>query len=359
MKVLHINAGKMYGGIETALITFARERRSCADLRPHFAFCFDGRFSRELRATGAPVDYLGEVRIRRPFTILRARAALDRLLSQESIDVVICHTTWTEAIFGPVVRQHRIPLVFWAHGLVSGRSWLEHWARLTRPDLTICSSRTTEISVKRLYPDISIARVNYPVSPPPFGLERDLESGQVVIVQVSRMERWKGHLLHLDALARLKDVPNWACWIIGGAQNEKESAYERHLHETCRRLGLEDRVEFLGSRDDVPGLLAQADIFCHPNLGPEPFGIVVIEALYAGLPVVATDSGGAAEIVTPECGVLVPENDPEKLSQALRALVQNREMRERLSAACPVRALSICDPARQINTLHQVLQALL
>jgi glycosyltransferase involved in cell wall biosynthesis len=359
VKVLHISPGKMFGGVETALVTFARERRSCADLKPHFAACFEGRFTRELRATGVPVDYLGEVRVRNPFTVLRARAALDRLLAQESIDVVICHMAWAQAIFGPVVRDRRVPLVFWSHGFVTGRHWLERWARLTPPDVVICASAATEQTVRSMYPEAPVARVNYPVTDLSIPVVRDPDAHPTVIIQVSRMEPWKGHELHLRALSQMKHIPDWLCWIVGGAQNEEEIAYEKKLKDLSKNLGLEDRVEFSGSRDDVQELLSQSDIFCQPNTGPEPFGIVFIEALYAGLPVVSTRLGGAAEIINADCGILVDPGDPAAVAGALVRLIKDRDVRRRLAAGAPPRAKTLCDPARQIDSLRHVLQALL
>ena len=68
-------------------------------------------------------------------------------------------------------------------------------------------------------------------------------------------------------------------------------------------------MRFLGQREDVPRLMAAADVFCQPNTGPEPFGIVLVEALYAGLPVVTSGFGGAAEIVDQTCGVLTAPGD--------------------------------------------------
>ena len=65
-------------------------------------------------------------------------------------------------------------------------------------------------------------------------------------------------------------------------------------------------MRWLGQRRDVPELLAAADIYCQPNVGAEPFGIVFVEALYTGLPVVTTALGGALEIIDASCGVLVP-----------------------------------------------------
>jgi glycosyltransferase involved in cell wall biosynthesis len=359
MKVLHISAGNLFGGIETILVTLARERRLCPDLKPHFSVCFEDRFSRELRATGAPVDYVGNVRVRNPFTIFRARAAMERLLTQESIDVAICHSPWAQAVFGPVVKARQIPLVFWSHGLMSGRHWLEIWARRTPPSLILCNSRTTERNARTTLPNIPTQVIYAPVSSTTVVQVRESSgTGPVVIIQVSRMEKWKGQELLLDALSRLKDLPNWVCWIVGGAQTDHEVDYEDALHQRAAGLAVDDRVEFLGSRDDVHALLAQADIFCQPNLSPEPFGIVFIEALQAGIPVVSTHLGGAAEILNDSCSIMVPPLEPEKLSAALRSLILDSGLRLKLGLAGPARAAELCDPANQLGKLRDLLQAL-
>ena len=364
MKVLHVSAGNMYGGVEAMLVTMARARRKCPELKPHFAICFESRFSRELRVTGAPVDYLGSVKLRNPFTILRSRAALDRLLSQEKIDVVICHSPWAHAIFGPVVRSLGVPLVFWAHGFVNGRHWLEALARRITPALVICNSRATQSSVKSLFPNVPSQVVYAPVSNSAHIRARTQpeaanDGAPVVIIQVSRMEPWKGHVLLLRALERLKELPDWICWIVGGAQSDRESSYERSLQREARGLGLADRVEFFGESDDVPALLAEADIFCQPNLSPEPFGIVFIEALQAGIPVVSSSLGGAREIINSECGILVPAGEPESLANALRELIEDPLKRLKLGLAGPDRARSLCDPQGQLGKLRAVLQSLL
>jgi glycosyltransferase involved in cell wall biosynthesis len=109
----------------------------------------------------------------------------------------------------------------------------------------------------------------------------------------------------------------------------------------------------------VPNLLAAADIHCQPNSAPEPFGLAFVEALYAGLPVVTSDAGGAREIVTPECGVLVPPGDHPALREALAGLIGSRERRTALGAAGPLRARELCDPARQIAALQTALSSAL
>jgi glycosyltransferase involved in cell wall biosynthesis len=176
-----------------------------------------------------------------------------------------------------------------------------------------------------------------------------------VIIQVSRFEAWKGHLLHLNALSRLKSR-NWVCWMAGGPQNPADQRQYDEVRSTAERLGLMDRVRFLGQRSDVPQLLAGADIFCQPNQGPEPFGIVFVEALWAGRPVVTTAMGGALEILNESCGVLAEPDSPDSLAAALDRLIESQELRSRLGKAGPARARQLCDPAAQMHVLEELVR---
>ena len=103
MRVLHVSAGNLYGGVETVLVTLARCRALCPTLHHEFALCYAGRAEDELRAAGATVHRLDEVRVRWPLTIPRARRALRGLIEQRGINAVICHSAWPQAIFGPAV----------------------------------------------------------------------------------------------------------------------------------------------------------------------------------------------------------------------------------------------------------------
>ena len=366
LRVLHVSSGNLYGGVETALVNLARFRQFCPDMDPQFALSFAGRLSDELSATGVRVHQLGEVRTRKPWTIKSARTRLRELLSAEPFDIVVCHMPWPMAIFGKAVRGSKSHLAFWAHDAANGRHWLERWASRIRPDVVIGNSLFTKTTVPALFPDAPCRIVYYPVMPPrpddvnqcranirrEFGVSDDT----VVIVQVSRMEAWKGHYLHLEALSRLKDNPRWNCWMVGGAQRPKEQEYVRSLQRKAAELGIGERVRFLGQRSDVHKVLAAADVFCQPNMGPEPFGIVFIEALAAGLPVVTTDLGAAKEIIDDSCGIIVPPKDPELLARSLRLLIESRELRTQLGRGGPERALHICDPGARIPDLYEVLR---
>ena len=94
MRILFTHSGNMYGGVETMLTTFARNRELCPSTQQHFALCFEGRLRDELEECGVPVHDLGYVRIRQPLSVRRARQAFTNLLNDVSFDAVVCQSAW-------------------------------------------------------------------------------------------------------------------------------------------------------------------------------------------------------------------------------------------------------------------------
>jgi glycosyltransferase involved in cell wall biosynthesis len=110
--------------------------------------------------------------------------------------------------------------------------------------------------------------------------------------------------------------------------------------------GLFGRVELVGARADISELLARSDVFVLSSRS-EGFPVSILEAMAAGLPVVATNVGGVAEAVEDgETGLLVPAADPEALARALERLVSHADLRRRLGAAGRARALRLFDVTR-------------
>ena len=368
LRVLHVHAGNLYGGVEAMLLTQVRQRDLCPALENSFALCFAGRFSEELVAAGATVHWLGNVRVRQPFSIRRVRRNLRDLLRREVFDVVVVHSAWSRAIFGTVVRSFEIPLVFWLHDVPDAMPWPERWARWSRPpELVVCNSNYTADRLPKLYPQVQSKVVYCPVAPPAAYSSDDLKKlrdefqtpeDAVVILQISRLEPHKGQMAHLEALALLCDLPGWVCWQVGSVQKAEERQYSERIQAAAIRLGIKDRIRFLGWQTDAHKLMAASDIYCQPNLYPEPFGITFVEALYQQKPVVATLLGGPREIVDDSCGFLVSPNDALQLAKTLRKLIGNRELRTQLGAAGPQRAQTLCDPGRQMRHLHEAFLSL-
>jgi glycosyltransferase involved in cell wall biosynthesis len=127
---------------------------------------------------------------------------------------------------------------------------------------------------------------------------------------VGRFTPWKGadHFVRIAAAVR-QEVPE-AHFLVVGARLEGYPEYLGEVRALADQLGLSEHVTFAEDRLDVPELMAAMDVFVHSSLRPEPFGIVILEAMAAGRPVVAVNAGGVPEIVSrPDVGTLVPLGD--------------------------------------------------
>jgi len=357
-----VASGRLYGGIERMLATLAESTSLGGSLSFEFAVATEGRLSGELRDRGAHVHGLGDVRLSRPRSVLRARRYLRGILRERQYAAVVCHAPWSHAIFGSVVRACGIPSVLWQHDRATGAPLVERASRAIGADLVICNSQWTAETAAALQPHAP-HRVVYCAVAPERAMNNDrtdiramlgASSSDVVVLSASRLEPWKGHLDLVRALARVT-AESWTLWIAGGAQRPHERDYAAAIEAEVRRLGLENRVRVLGERRDVRRLLAGADLLAQANVGPEPFGVVFAEALLAGVPVVTTNMGGAPEIVDESCGRLVVPRDLDALATALGELISNAALRTSLGAAGFAHASARCDPAVVLPRLESAL----
>ncbi|MBB6669396.1 glycosyltransferase family 4 protein [Cohnella nanjingensis] len=148
-----------------------------------------------------------------------------------------------------------------------------------------------------------------------------------VILYSGRLVELKGVQHLLDALGKLKDKrKDWICWIVGDGDMRLE------LDLQCKVLRLEKDVVFLGKRDDVPSLMAQADIFVLPSM-IENQPLSVIEAQLAGKAIIASNVGGLPEIIKhKDTGLLVPPGDVDKLYKYLDRLLADDALRRNLGS---------------------------
>lgn len=351
--VLHVYSGNLFGGVERMLISLATQNAP----QPHFALCFEGKLSRALAAAGAPVTFLDPVRLRNPLSVIRARQALERLLRSRQFDAVVCHSIWVYSIFASVVRRSGYASILYLHDIPDPKNWFYRWAWRRPPALCIVNSRATAEPLNQLQPNVPVRVVHPLVKPPPATdpaqVQRLREQWgarpeEMVILQASRFDSWKGHRNLLQALGAMRDLPGWRCWIAGAPQRPKEEEYRRELVGLVDALELVERVRFIGHQDDMEATLAACDVYCQPNETPEPFGMVFVEAMYAGKPVVGRALGGALEIVTEDCGILCGSS-PAALSNALRRLLDDRQLRVRMSESGPTRAAALSGP-EQFNS---------
>ena len=170
--------------------------------------------------------------------------------------------------------------------------------------------------------------------------ERDEHSAPVIAL-VGRISPWKGQDIFLLAAAQVvKEFPDARFQIIG-APLFGEEAWEREVRALCTSLHLDENVEWLGFRRDVPALVAGCDLLVHASKTGEPFGQVVVEAMMAARPVVATRGGGIPEIVMDgETGLLVPMDDAPSMARAILEVLRDPQRARDMGRSGQARAHS-------------------
>lgn len=253
-------------------------------------------------------------------------------------------------------RKARRPLIWHQHDEMRLPRTLPLRARLSEGLLITLLNRyaTRVISVSRASADTLIAaggRADLPVviynglDPARYAqpvdratLRRDLglPVDAPIVGCFGRLTEWKGQSVLIEALTRL---PRAHAILVGGAIFG-ESGYEAALRAQVERLGLTQRVHFLGHREDVPALMQVVDIVVHTSTGFEPFGLVIVEGMMSERPVIATAVGGVPELIEDGVsGLLVPPREAIALANALERVLMDHDLARRLAMAGRQRAL--------------------
>jgi glycosyltransferase involved in cell wall biosynthesis len=175
--------------------------------------------------------------------------------------------------------------------------------------------------------------VPLPAEPLPKRTLAGVPLGRTVVGIVGRLQPWKGQERLLEAVTELgREGHDLHLLIVGGEAHGFSAGFERQLRSRVEALDMEDRVTMTGQVDDVTPHLAAMDVLVNAS-DHEPFGIVLLEAMAQGVPVLAVSDAGPREIVVPdESGLLVPSSSPEALAEALRPLLGDPDLRRRLGA---------------------------
>ena len=359
LRVLYVEANEdgTAGGSHQLLYDLVRNvPRDRID--PVVLFYQDNVFVERLQSVGVPVIVYDQVRTRERAAnatgrILQKRAeqlvAIGRrfrLLRREHIGLVHLNNSPTVGVddWLPAAVCAGVPCV------VNAAALLGHHRRLVQRVLSRRFARVIGISdfmagILRAqgYPERQIECVNLSVdgerlrsrvsaSRAEVRASLRIPEDRIVITMVGNVRRWKGQHILLAAVERMRpEVRSRIQVLCVGAASEADAEYFSQLHEVMRRAQLTDTVQFLGARPDVPNLLAASDIAVHASILPEPFGLVIVEAMALGVPVVAARLGAPAHIVTSPAGLLYDPESPGELADHLTRLVLDENLRKRLS----------------------------
>ena len=272
----------------------------------------------------------------RPVADARALGQLRAALKRLKPDLVSTHSSKAGVLGRLAARSLGLPVIFTAHGWAFTPGTPRRTAALYRClERSVAPLATRIITVSDFDRDLAIREgvaatdrvVTIHNGVPDIGpeLRASPTRSPVRLIMVARFEQQKDHRTLLESLAGLTDL-SWHLDLVGGGPFLPAA---RSLSE---RLGLDRRVQFWGARRDVAHRLADAQVFLLIS-NWEGFPRSVLEAMRAGLPVVASDVGGVSESVEQETtGFLVPRGDVGELRAGLRRLLTDSELRGRLGS---------------------------
>jgi len=355
-QVVYLDHTAVLSGGELAL---ARLLPALDAVDPYVILGEDGPLAERLRATGVVVEVLpmpSQAREVRRDRVRAGRLPLGPAMATAVYILRLAHrlrrlrphlvhtNSLKAAIYGGLAaRLAGVPVVWHVRDRIAGDYLPSSAARLVQtlarwlPAGVIANSQSTLDTLGPL--KCPTAVVPSPIDPTLIHRPRPPRGGQpFTAVMMGRLAPWKGQHVFLEAFAKAFPGGPERALVVGGALFG-EIDYERQLHSLAARLGLTDRVEFTGHVDDVAVELDRADVLVHASVIPEPFGLVVVEAMACGVAVVAAAAGGPSEVITDGVdGLLYPPGDYDALGAALRDLAADRDVRDRFSANGRTRA---------------------
>lgn len=326
MKVLHLMVSGRAGGIESLLRDYVEYSRH----ENIFLFAWAGGIvAEQIEASGSPVIVMDKQK-------QGTRAVCKRILElcdTERVDVIVAHHAAPMlrlAAMAAKLRSPRIKVICYAHSnafeLCDGRRKkglaLRKWIYRTtflRADAAVAISNSVKDSLVEYLglPGSRITVIYNGAILERFHRGRTEGGKTLRLIYVGRLIEEKGVQTILQALGYLRDA-DCRLTIVG------DGDYRAPLQAIAKELDIDSRVQFLGTRDDVPELLADSDVFVHLPDCAEGFGIAVVEAMASGLICVCGDRGALPEIVNDgRSGFIVEKNDPERLAQILRAIAED------------------------------------
>ena len=375
MKILYLNPAGNVGGAERVLIDLlASLRKARPDWKLEAIAAAPGALTEEIKALGVKArviefprslaklgdaaaggpagDGLGWLTLAVHFAAASPAAIayatrLRRAMTESAPDLV--HTNGFKMhVLGARATPAGIPLIWHIHDFVGVRPLM---SRLLRAYAGRCASAIAVSSSVAadaravLSGKVPIMTINNGIDLGRFtsrGPRLDLDQlaglpradeGMVRVGLLATMARWKGHEVFLRSIAAVPNGLPLRAYVIGGPQYETGGSETSiaELQRLAERLGLIDRLGFTGFIADVPPALRALDIVVHASTEPEPFGLVIAEAMACGKATIVSAAGGAAEIISDGVdGLTYRPGDAAALTRLIVLLASDRALRQKL-----------------------------
>ena len=334
---------------------------------PDFTVVFleDGPLVQEYRKAGRAVEVIEAGRLRQLSRYIATVLKLKHLIEEKRIDLVFSWMGKAHLYAGVAACWTGVRAAWYQHGNPSPTSVMDRLITLIPAAKVIACSKHTAAAQEELWPRRDTAVV-YPcvdttrfdperLPPPPKAREvLGLPPDGPLIGIVGRLQRWKGIHIFVEAMVQVLETHPGAHGVIVGGTHDLEPDYPEVVDGLIQKHRVQDRILRVGFQKNVPLWMQSMDIIVHAS-EKEPFGMVVVEAMALGKPVIVADSGGPTEIIVKGYnGMRTQPGDPETLSEAILSYVRHPT----LASSMAHKALSIADQfGPQVYTLKFLREA--
>jgi glycosyltransferase involved in cell wall biosynthesis len=342
-----------------------------SSLDAHVVLFEEGDIADTGRAAGLPLTVLPTGRLRQVRSVVHVVKSLTDFLNASDIDLVVSWMTKAHLYGGPAARRAGVPAVWYQHGVPDRFDLVTRLATLLPAEgILACSEPirnaqallTPRRPVHTVEPCVDLDRFDPALLPSPSKARRELnlpEKGPLFGI-FGRMQAWKGIHVFVEAMARVREIEPSAHGVIVGGEHPMEPGYTARIDRQIRRLELDGHVRRVGFQSNIPTWMQAMDVIVHAS-DYEPFGMVIIEAMAIGKPVIAGAEGGPATIISDGVnGLLSPYGDAVALAERMISLVRERSRADAIAAAAQQRARDFSQSAflrRFENALYAILPA--
>ena len=379
MKILFLDQSGKPGGAELCLIDIAKPYRQ-SSLVGLFA---DGSFKTLLEENQIPVNVLTRkaIQVRKESSLAQGLSSLGQLLpliatvvqTARTYDLIYANTQKALVVGALASFFSRRPLVYHLHDILSP----EHFSSTNRriavtlankfASLVIANSQASQAAFVTAGGRPEIVKIVYNGFDPTKyevkesevnSIRQKLElDGKFIVGHFSRLAPWKGQHILIEALA--KSQKQVTAILVGDALFGEQD-YVKRLHQQVSDLGLENRVKFLGFRDDIPQLMAACDLVSHTSTSAEPFGRVIVEAMLCGRPIVAAKAGGAIELIDHDInGFLTEPGNIQELAVVINTCIRDPEKIAKIAKTARQSAAERFDVAIINQQIAQLIKSVL
>lgn len=352
-RIIFINLSSNISGVEKVLLNLI-DYLVKKSIEPIVVCQNEGQFTKELRNKGISIKIISIPMIVRTYNPIKLieyliryiyfTKALLHILKRLDIDIIHCNFVVTALYSLITAKLTKTPIILHMHQILKNRLLNKIIIRIvaTYVDKIICVSYAVKNNLVQfgvsnnkcvvIYNSIYNEASGKKIKPYGFRKEIGADDNSKIITMVGQIAEWKGQEVFIEAVSKLTGKYNkLKCIIVGDIVHPLEQGYKERIYKKTSSLNLSGVIMFTGFRDDIGDIMNDSDVIVHASIKPDPLPTVIIEAMSAGKPVVATNVGGVPELVVDkESGFIVPPKDADAMAEAISKLLDSHILREKM-----------------------------